>query len=141
MEQLVAECSYAAVGGKGMSRLLAQAIDTGTFEWWSSWGIAGAIVFIGIGVLLWLLKAAIDIATDYYETRKPHIVAKWTAETEKEQAQAKLFETLTATEPAKVVAQQQTAELLGKVTDNQMDTHMLVKEIHYVVKGWKHTEP
>jgi hypothetical protein len=121
--------------------LFAQTINTGTFEWWSSWGIAGAIVFIGIGVLLWLLKFSLDKATDYYETRKPHIVAKWTAETEKEQAQAKLFQTLTETEPAKVVAQQQTAELLGKVTENQLDTHMLVKEIHHVVKTWKHNEP
>jgi hypothetical protein len=122
-----------------MSGPLAQAIvDTGTFEWWSSWGIAGVLVFIGIGVGLYLLKFALDKVTDYYETRKPHIVAKWAAETEKEQAQAKLFHTLTETEPAKVVAQQQTADLLGKVTENQLDTHMLVKEIHYVVKGWKH---
>jgi hypothetical protein len=47
---------------------------------------------------------------------------------------------LTATEPAKVVAQQQTAALLGKVTENQQDTHTLVKEIHHVVKTWKHPE-
>jgi hypothetical protein len=124
-----------------MSGTLAQAIDTGTFEWWSSWGVSSALVFIAASAGISLFVFALWFARDYWRARKPHVVAKWKAETEKEEAQAKLFNTLTETEPAKVIAQQQTAELLGKVTDNQMDTHMLVKEIHYVVKGWKHNEP
>lgn len=103
-------------------------------SYWADYGIAALILFfIATGVVIAL--------REWWSTYKPHYVAKKIAETKKEEAQERLFQTLTETEPAKVVAQQQTAALLGKVTDNQEDTHTLVKEIHSRVHSWKHPEP
>jgi hypothetical protein len=109
--------------------------DTTPFDatYWADYGIAALLLFF-------IASGLVYAAREWWTTYKPHYVAKKNAETEKEIQQAKLFETLTATEPAKVVAQQQTAALLGKVTENQQDTHTLVKEIHHVVKTWKHPE-
>jgi uncharacterized membrane protein YcjF (UPF0283 family) len=110
--------------------------DTTPFDatYWADYGIAALILFFVASGVVYALR-------EWWSTYKPHYVAKKQAETVKEEAQARLFQTLTETEPAKVVAQQQTAALLGKVTENQQDTHTLVKEIHNVVHKWKHNEP
>lgn len=103
-------------------------------SFWADYGVAGLILFF-------LALAVVYAVREWWTTYKPHYVARKAAETDKELAQAKLFQTLTETEPAKVVAQQQTAALLDKVTEKQDDTHFLVKEIHERVRTWKHNEP
>ena len=98
---------------------------------WADYGIAALILFFMGSAFAYAVR-------EWWTTYKPNYIAKKQAETEKEVAQAKLFQTLTETEPAKVVVQQQTAALLDKVTAKQDDTHILVKEIYAKVQHWKH---
>lgn len=97
--------------------------DIKTAEYWANWGIAALILF-SIGSVVTLAMR------EWWIARKPHFIAKWEAETEKEREAARLFSKLTESEGVK-------NHILETLSDNQMthseachETHGLVKDIH-----------
>lgn len=122
--------------------MLAQ-IDTGTFQWWTQFGVLGALAFIAITAFLYYFNRN-------WRLSEPYKKAKLEAEVSKEIATGKLFNTLSESEPAKMELFHQQKRLLEsslaiqaahaadcKLTREQVEEiHRRVYDIHErVIKG------
>ncbi len=98
--------------------------------------IAPADWYIDRGVLGVLLLLIVAAAMEYWRVRKPHIVAKLEAETEKERAQATLFARLSENHGVDLEIKRRQTTLLESIAENQEghsrdchDTYGLVREL------------
>lgn len=105
-------------------------IQIGTWEWWANYGIAGLLIFIGVGVFLTLLGFALWITRDYWVAKKPHYEALWKAMAEKEAAQSRLYDTLASSEGTKNKILETLSSVQITHAEACHDTHHLVKDIH-----------
>lgn len=90
-------------------------------DWWADKGFPAVMILVAIGVALILLGFGLWLARDYWTTRKPHYVARWQAETEKETNAAKLFSVLSEVEPQKVATLRKLEESVEQIHRRQQD--------------------